>query len=129
MFWCGLEVHWACTCHKTHCPPGPRPKYKQEGHWARDCPSTSQGGGSRPPHQSSSLTDLLGLVTVVEDLRSPGLPGLTTITSQEPMAIIDSRLISLLIDTGTTFSALLEFWESGLLQPPWSGWREPLLSP
>jgi hypothetical protein len=32
-----------------------------------DCPSTPQGGGSKPPHLSSSVTDLLGLVTAADD--------------------------------------------------------------
>jgi hypothetical protein len=36
-----------------------------------------------------------------------------TLISREPgvTALIGGRSISLLIDTGTTFSALLEFWE------------------
>jgi hypothetical protein len=32
-----------------------------------DCPSTPQGGGYKPPYDPSSLTDLLGLVTVADD--------------------------------------------------------------
>jgi hypothetical protein len=77
-----------------------------------DYPSTPQGGGSKPPHRPSSLTDLLGLATVADDQQSPGLPGPTTVTSREPrvMAIIGGRPISLLLDTGATFSALPEFW-------------------
>jgi hypothetical protein len=49
---------------------------------------------------------------MAEDCQCPGLTGLMTITSWEPgiTAIIDGRPISLLIDTDTTFSALLEFW-------------------
>jgi hypothetical protein len=84
-------------------------------------PSPLKVGGSRPPQRSSSLTDFLGLATMAEDWQSPGLTGQITITSQEPrvMAINDGRPISLLIDTGTTFSA---FQSSGdlpsLLQPP-----------
>jgi hypothetical protein len=49
---------------------------------------------------------------MADDRWSPGLPGLTTITSREPRvtALIEGKPVSLLTDTSTTFSALQEFW-------------------
>jgi hypothetical protein len=54
-FQCGLEGHRAHACPKIHSPPGPCPKYNQEGPWVRDCPSTSQSGGYRPLQHSKEI--------------------------------------------------------------------------
>ena len=107
---CGQQGHWVRAYPNPGKPKWPCPRCHQEGHWAVDCPHVALVRGTSLP--GNSWADLLGMaMDKWRGLRSLDLT--ISITSREPKVVIMvcGWPISFLLDTGATYSVLMEFWE------------------
>ena len=101
-----------CSSLKPRPPPGPCPSYGIKGHWKVTAQIHLQGSRYPPLVLNRSPLTQLCSSSLDSPLRTGGFQGpMTLINSTEPRVTltVTDKLISFLIDMGTTYSAMTAY--------------------